>query len=120
MLMSTYSELLPGKTDSLVEYNNRLIVALCDYIKRHGFFQCFEGHIVFLAYDSPAFGSGDLLVEGPPIEVYPPELLNDLLDRCTYWRNNYGWAMKWLAGLAVPVVIALLIAIDALWTWITS
>jgi len=122
-----YFELFPADKDKkdnqdksrgdfdILNYNKKMVIALCEWIKRDGFFHFFEGEVLFISPDPTDLAF--VLTDGVPFRRYPPEYIGKLLEGLSgdFIKNQKKLKKlkAWLVGLSVGMGF-LLVLITAL------
>jgi len=57
----------------ILKYNQKMAVALCEWLKRDGFFHFFEGEVFFINPDPTDMTF--ILTDGVPFKRYPPQYI---------------------------------------------
>ncbi len=112
-----YFELFPddkGKKDNqdrfkgdfdILDYNKKMVIALCEWLKRDGFFHFFEGEVLFISPDPTDLAF--VLTDGVSFRRYPPEYIGKLLERLAgdFIKNQKKMEKlkAWVVGLSVGV-----------------
>ncbi|MCA9242347.1 MAG: hypothetical protein KDA32_00220 [Phycisphaerales bacterium] len=94
----------PDPTDCLLDYNRKMTLALCEWLKQYGHFHFFKGRVVFIKYSPFGLSWGHMLVSGPPVSVYSHDqithLLDELLQCCVERRPKEVSSSRCAMGLA--------------------
>lgn len=98
---------------SLIDYNLKMAIALCEWIKREGFFHLFEGEVYFIDPTDLSF----VLTDGVPFRRYPPQYLGRLLERVAGDRTN---DKKRIEKLTLWVSILAILAVILIWIFISK
>ena len=112
---AVYFELFPGerskKNDpirfkdnfNILDYNQKIAIALCEWLKRDGFFHFFEGEVFFINPDPTDLAF--VLTDGVPFRRYPPQYVGQLLEHVASDsiddRKKIGRLTAWVTGLAL-------------------
>jgi len=91
--------------------NKKMVVALCEWLKREGCFHFFESYVFFI--DPTPSDLAFLLSDGVPFRRYPPQYVGKLLERvaldCIDDRKKIDKLTNWVIGLAlISCIMALL------------
>ena len=122
-----YFEMFPdekGKKDdpdrfkgefNILDYNQKMAIALCAWFKQDGFFHLFEGEVFFINPDPTDLAF--VLTDGVPFRRYQPEYIGTLLEQvaedAVSARKKSEKLAAWLTGV---IILAGLL----LWAFITS
>ena len=99
---------------NVLDYNQKMAIALCAWLKRDGFFHMFEGEVCFINPDPSDLAF--VLTDGVPFRRYPPEYLGTLIERVASDSANTRKKAErlgvWVGGLAIVAGILLWILIS--------
>jgi len=120
-----YLEMFPdekGKKDdpdrfkgdfNILDYNGKMAIALCAWLKQEGFFHLFEGEVFFINLQPTDLAF--ILTDGVPYRRYPPEYVGMLLERvvedATATRKKSEKLAAWLGDIALLAGLLLLVLI---------
>ena len=98
---------------NILDYNQKMAIGLCAWLKRDGFFHLFEGEVFFINPDPTDFAF--VLTDGVPFRRYPPEYVGTLLERVAddsaKVRKKAELLGAWTGGLALLAGILLWVLI---------
>ena len=114
-----YFEIFPDELDrkddpdrfkgefEMLDYNQKMAVALCTWLKRDGFFHVFEGEVFFINLDASDLAF--VMTDGVPFRRYPQYYIVTLLERMTIdsvkKKAQLRKLFAWLLGLVVVIAI---------------
>ena len=88
---------------SILDYNKKIAIALCEWRKRDGFFHFFEGEVFFINPDPADLAF--VLTDGVPFRRLSPRYVCKLLERVASDgiddRKKISSLTAWLTGLAL-------------------
>jgi hypothetical protein len=100
---------------NILEYNQKIAIALCEWLKREGFFHFFEGEVIFIAPDPTDLAF--VLTDGVAFRRYPPQYVGKLLEQVASDRIDDGKKISrlevWVTGLALLAGILIWVLISA-------
>jgi hypothetical protein len=88
---------------NVLDYNRKMAIALCAWLKQDGFFHMFEGEVFFINPNPTDLAF--VLTDGVPFRRYPPEYIGTLLERvaedAATARKRSEKLAAWLGGIAI-------------------
>jgi hypothetical protein len=101
---------------NILDYNQKMAIALCAWLKQDGFFHLFEGEVFFINLDPTDLAF--VLTDGVPFRRYPPEYIGTLLERVAddsaKTRKKAERLGAWVAGLGLLTGILLWVLISGI------
>ena len=88
---------------NILDYNQKMAIALCAWLKQDGFFHLFEGEVFFINPGPTDFAF--MLIDGVPFRRYPPKYIGTLLEQVAVdaanTRKKSERLEAWVGGLAI-------------------